>query len=74
MFSTRMVRTWGALAALVFIATFAGQAATAATFSWNTAGSADWATATNWLNNAVPGGVDIASFSGASYAAQPNLG
>jgi autotransporter-associated beta strand protein len=73
MMSTRAVQALGAIAALGFMFAVANQAATAATFSWNSAGGADWGTASNWLNNAVPGGADVASFSGGSYAAQPNL-
>src|SRR5689334_4786266 len=74
MISTRTVRTLGAIAALGFLFALTTQTATANTFTWNTTGGADWATATNWLNNAVPGAADVASFSGGAYAAQPNLG
>ena len=57
--------------------TFAGlssHSAQAANVGWSGGTSSSWNTATNWTPNAVPTSSDIAVFSLAAYANQPNAG
>ena len=49
------------------ILALAGHTALAATFTWSGSGAADWGTAGDWVNNALPGAGDVALFSGPSY-------
>ena len=73
MLSNRFSRVWAVSVALGLILAFAGQTAFAGTYTWTGGITADWATANNWTNHAVPGSADIALFPGASYASQPNV-
>ncbi len=74
MLSNRFSRVSGVSIALGLILAFAGQTAFAGTYTWTGGTTADWATANNWTNHAVPGGADIALFPGTSYNNQPNVG
>ncbi len=74
MISNRSLRTLGVISALGLIVAFAGQSASADTFTWNAAAtSTGWSTASNWLNVLVPTGTDTAYFQDFSYTSQPAL-
>jgi len=73
MVSNRLSNVRGAIVALGVFFTLAGQSSWAGTFTWTGASSSNWSVSGNWLNNAVPGGADLAWFARSSYSNQPNL-